>query len=67
MILVTEVHKSSDESLIEILSLGLACLFIVCLFVFAAFSEEEVNMWITGLNWLMIDTQRAPAPQQIDR
>ncbi|TKS75122.1 1-phosphatidylinositol 4,5-bisphosphate phosphodiesterase gamma-1 [Collichthys lucidus] len=33
----------------------------------AAFSEEEVNMWITGLNWLMNDTQRAPAPQQIDR
>ncbi|KAG7220018.1 hypothetical protein INR49_000667 [Caranx melampygus] len=33
----------------------------------AAFSEEEVNMWITGLNWLMADTQRAPAPQQIDR
>lgn len=32
-----------------------------------AFSEEEVNMWITGLNWLMIDTQRAPAPQQTDR
>lgn len=34
---------------------------------FAAFSEEEVNMWITGLNWLMTDTQKAPAPQQIDR
>ncbi|XP_067086423.1 1-phosphatidylinositol 4,5-bisphosphate phosphodiesterase gamma-1-like isoform X2 [Osmerus mordax] len=33
----------------------------------AAFSEEEVNMWITGLNWLMLDTQRASAPQQIDR
>uniref|UniRef100_A0A3Q3M3Q5 1-phosphatidylinositol 4,5-bisphosphate phosphodiesterase gamma n=1 Tax=Mastacembelus armatus TaxID=205130 RepID=A0A3Q3M3Q5_9TELE len=33
----------------------------------AAFSEEEVNMWVTGLNWLMIDTQRAPAPQQTDR
>ncbi|KAJ4943079.1 hypothetical protein JOQ06_005588 [Pogonophryne albipinna] len=32
-----------------------------------AFSEEEVNMWITGLNWLMMDTQRAPAPQQTDR
>uniref|UniRef100_A0A8C7TF32 1-phosphatidylinositol 4,5-bisphosphate phosphodiesterase gamma n=1 Tax=Oncorhynchus mykiss TaxID=8022 RepID=A0A8C7TF32_ONCMY len=33
----------------------------------AAFSEEEVNMWITGINWLMMDTQRASAPQQIDR
>uniref|UniRef100_A0A1A8DN49 1-phosphatidylinositol 4,5-bisphosphate phosphodiesterase gamma n=2 Tax=Nothobranchius TaxID=28779 RepID=A0A1A8DN49_NOTKA len=33
----------------------------------AAFSEDEVNMWITGLSWLMMDTQRAPAPQQIDR
>lgn len=36
-------------------------------FLSAAFSEEEVNMWITGLNWLMIDTQRAPAPQHTDR
>uniref|UniRef100_A0A8C6V3E2 1-phosphatidylinositol 4,5-bisphosphate phosphodiesterase gamma n=1 Tax=Neogobius melanostomus TaxID=47308 RepID=A0A8C6V3E2_9GOBI len=33
----------------------------------AAFSEEEVNMWITGLNWLMADSQRPPAPQQTDR
>uniref|UniRef100_A0A3Q2QC38 1-phosphatidylinositol 4,5-bisphosphate phosphodiesterase gamma n=1 Tax=Fundulus heteroclitus TaxID=8078 RepID=A0A3Q2QC38_FUNHE len=33
----------------------------------AAYNEEEVNMWITGLNWLMVDTQRASAPQQIDR
>ncbi|XP_010870757.2 1-phosphatidylinositol 4,5-bisphosphate phosphodiesterase gamma-1 isoform X1 [Esox lucius] len=33
----------------------------------AAFSEEEVNMWITGLSWLMLDTQRASATQQIDR
>uniref|UniRef100_A0A3B3V494 1-phosphatidylinositol 4,5-bisphosphate phosphodiesterase gamma n=1 Tax=Poecilia latipinna TaxID=48699 RepID=A0A3B3V494_9TELE len=33
----------------------------------AAYSEEEVNMWIAGLNWLMVDTQRAPAPQQIER
>uniref|UniRef100_A0A8C7HL23 1-phosphatidylinositol 4,5-bisphosphate phosphodiesterase gamma n=1 Tax=Oncorhynchus kisutch TaxID=8019 RepID=A0A8C7HL23_ONCKI len=33
----------------------------------AAFSEEEVNMWITGINWLMMDSQRASAPQQIDR
>uniref|UniRef100_A0A672ZHV1 1-phosphatidylinositol 4,5-bisphosphate phosphodiesterase gamma n=1 Tax=Sphaeramia orbicularis TaxID=375764 RepID=A0A672ZHV1_9TELE len=33
----------------------------------AAFSEEEVNMWVTGLNWLMNDTQKAPAPQHIDR
>lgn len=43
----------------------------VCLTCFigvsAAFSEEEVNMWTTGLTWLMMDTQRAPAPQQTDR
>uniref|UniRef100_A0A665WST1 1-phosphatidylinositol 4,5-bisphosphate phosphodiesterase gamma n=1 Tax=Echeneis naucrates TaxID=173247 RepID=A0A665WST1_ECHNA len=32
----------------------------------AAFSEEEVNMWITGLKSLMASTQRAPAPQQTD-
>lgn len=39
----------------------------MCVYTLAAFSEEEVNMWITGLNWLMMDTQRAPGPQQIDR
>nr|XP_023655878.1 1-phosphatidylinositol 4,5-bisphosphate phosphodiesterase gamma-1-like isoform X1 [Paramormyrops kingsleyae]XP_023655879.1 1-phosphatidylinositol 4,5-bisphosphate phosphodiesterase gamma-1-like isoform X1 [Paramormyrops kingsleyae] len=33
----------------------------------AAFSEEEVNMWITGLNWLIADTQRSSTPQHIDR
>ncbi|XP_069047232.1 1-phosphatidylinositol 4,5-bisphosphate phosphodiesterase gamma-1-like isoform X1 [Lepisosteus oculatus] len=33
----------------------------------AAFSEEEVNMWLTGLNWLVMDTQRASAPYQIER
>ncbi|KAL4635332.1 1-phosphatidylinositol 4,5-bisphosphate phosphodiesterase gamma-1-like isoform X1 [Arapaima gigas] len=32
----------------------------------AAFSEEEVNMWITGLNWLIADMQRSLAPQLID-
>ncbi|XP_039609688.1 1-phosphatidylinositol 4,5-bisphosphate phosphodiesterase gamma-1-like isoform X1 [Polypterus senegalus] len=33
----------------------------------AAFSEEEVNLWITGLNWLVMDTQKASAPCQIER
>ncbi|KPP68411.1 phospholipase C gamma 1-like [Scleropages formosus] len=33
----------------------------------AAFSEEEVTMWITGLNFLIADTQRSSAPQHIDR
>uniref|UniRef100_A0AAY5KUY4 1-phosphatidylinositol 4,5-bisphosphate phosphodiesterase gamma n=1 Tax=Esox lucius TaxID=8010 RepID=A0AAY5KUY4_ESOLU len=33
----------------------------------AAFSEEEVNMWITGLSWLMLDTQRASATQWLRR
>uniref|UniRef100_A0A8C9VE57 1-phosphatidylinositol 4,5-bisphosphate phosphodiesterase gamma n=1 Tax=Scleropages formosus TaxID=113540 RepID=A0A8C9VE57_SCLFO len=32
----------------------------------AAFSEEEVTMWITGLNFLIADTQRSSAPQHID-
>lgn len=41
------------------------CIVLLC--VLAAFSEEEVNMWMTGLNWLMMDTQRAPIQQQTDR
>ncbi|KAK1172195.1 1-phosphatidylinositol 4,5-bisphosphate phosphodiesterase gamma-1-like isoform X1 [Acipenser oxyrinchus oxyrinchus] len=33
----------------------------------AAFSEEEVTLWITGLTWLVMDSQKASAPYQIDR
>ncbi|XP_077441364.1 1-phosphatidylinositol 4,5-bisphosphate phosphodiesterase gamma-1-like isoform X3 [Vanacampus margaritifer] len=33
----------------------------------AASSEEEVNTWMIGLNWLMADTQSAPAPLQTER
>ncbi|XP_056460596.1 1-phosphatidylinositol 4,5-bisphosphate phosphodiesterase gamma-1-like [Gadus chalcogrammus] len=33
----------------------------------AAFSEEEVTMWMSGLSWLVSDTQKAPLPQLIDR
>ncbi|NXM97665.1 PLCG1 phosphodiesterase, partial [Sylvia borin] len=32
-----------------------------------ATSEDEVNMWIKGLNWLVADTLRAPTPLQIER
>ncbi|NXB45692.1 PLCG1 phosphodiesterase, partial [Leucopsar rothschildi] len=32
-----------------------------------ATSEDEVNMWIKGLNWLVTDTLRAPTPLQIER
>ncbi|XP_063311785.1 1-phosphatidylinositol 4,5-bisphosphate phosphodiesterase gamma-1 isoform X2 [Pelobates fuscus] len=32
-----------------------------------ATSEEEVNMWIKGLNWLLQDTLQAPTPLQIER
>lgn len=32
-----------------------------------ATSEEEVNMWIKGLNWLLQDTLLAPTPLQIER
>ncbi|XP_033849121.2 1-phosphatidylinositol 4,5-bisphosphate phosphodiesterase gamma-1-like isoform X2 [Acipenser ruthenus] len=32
----------------------------------AAFSEEEVTLWITGLTWLVMDSQKASAPYQID-
>lgn len=33
----------------------------------AATSEDEVNMWIKGLNWLVADTLRAATPLQIER
>ncbi|XP_067904610.1 1-phosphatidylinositol 4,5-bisphosphate phosphodiesterase gamma-1-like [Heterodontus francisci] len=33
----------------------------------AATSEEEMNMWITGLNWLLTDTMKSPTPLQIER
>nr|XP_036868745.1 1-phosphatidylinositol 4,5-bisphosphate phosphodiesterase gamma-1 isoform X5 [Manis javanica] len=32
-----------------------------------ATSEEEVNMWIKGLTWLMEDTSQAATPLQIER
>ncbi|XP_028926856.1 1-phosphatidylinositol 4,5-bisphosphate phosphodiesterase gamma-1 isoform X3 [Ornithorhynchus anatinus] len=32
-----------------------------------ATSEEEVNMWIRGLNWLVTDTVKAATPLQIER
>ncbi|XP_063816320.1 1-phosphatidylinositol 4,5-bisphosphate phosphodiesterase gamma-1 isoform X1 [Pseudophryne corroboree] len=32
-----------------------------------ATSDEEVNMWIKGLNWLLQDTLQAPTPLQIER
>ncbi|XP_026718143.1 1-phosphatidylinositol 4,5-bisphosphate phosphodiesterase gamma-1 [Athene cunicularia] len=32
-----------------------------------ATSEDEVNMWIKGLNWLVTDTLRAATPLQIER
>uniref|UniRef100_A0A8C3TWJ7 1-phosphatidylinositol 4,5-bisphosphate phosphodiesterase gamma n=1 Tax=Catharus ustulatus TaxID=91951 RepID=A0A8C3TWJ7_CATUS len=28
---------------------------------------EDINLWITGLNWLVADTQRAQTPLQIER
>uniref|UniRef100_H3A2I8 Phosphoinositide phospholipase C n=1 Tax=Latimeria chalumnae TaxID=7897 RepID=H3A2I8_LATCH len=32
-----------------------------------AFGEEDVNLWINGLNWLVTDTQKSPTPIQIER
>lgn len=32
-----------------------------------ATSEDEVNMWIKGLTWLMEDTSQAATPLQIER
>ncbi|XP_028848883.1 1-phosphatidylinositol 4,5-bisphosphate phosphodiesterase gamma-1 isoform X2 [Denticeps clupeoides] len=33
----------------------------------AATSDEEVLMWVKGLNWLVADTLRSPTPLQIER
>uniref|UniRef100_A0A8C0GR07 1-phosphatidylinositol 4,5-bisphosphate phosphodiesterase gamma n=1 Tax=Chelonoidis abingdonii TaxID=106734 RepID=A0A8C0GR07_CHEAB len=32
-----------------------------------AFCEEDVNVWMTGLNWLVMDTQKAQTPLQVER
>uniref|UniRef100_A0A8B9QT10 1-phosphatidylinositol 4,5-bisphosphate phosphodiesterase gamma n=1 Tax=Anas platyrhynchos TaxID=8839 RepID=A0A8B9QT10_ANAPL len=29
--------------------------------------HEDINLWITGLNWLVADTQKAQTPLQIER
>ncbi|KAM4028679.1 1-phosphatidylinositol 4,5-bisphosphate phosphodiesterase gamma-1-like [Anomaloglossus baeobatrachus] len=33
----------------------------------AAFSEEEVTLWIGGLSWALTDTLRSPGPLQVER
>uniref|UniRef100_A0A8C9XGT1 Phosphoinositide phospholipase C n=1 Tax=Sander lucioperca TaxID=283035 RepID=A0A8C9XGT1_SANLU len=33
----------------------------------AATSDEEMTMWVKGLNWLVADTLKAPTPLQIER
>ncbi|XP_072904691.1 1-phosphatidylinositol 4,5-bisphosphate phosphodiesterase gamma-1-like isoform X1 [Hemitrygon akajei] len=33
----------------------------------SAFNEDDTNMWITGLNWLVQDTQKSPTPLQVER
>lgn len=38
----------------------------LCMFVLAT-SDEEMSMWVKGLNWLVADTLRSPTPLQIER
>uniref|UniRef100_A0A3Q3B6R5 1-phosphatidylinositol 4,5-bisphosphate phosphodiesterase gamma n=1 Tax=Kryptolebias marmoratus TaxID=37003 RepID=A0A3Q3B6R5_KRYMA len=33
----------------------------------AATTDEEVTMWVKGLNWLVADTLKSPTPLQIER
>uniref|UniRef100_A0A7N9ANE7 1-phosphatidylinositol 4,5-bisphosphate phosphodiesterase gamma n=1 Tax=Mastacembelus armatus TaxID=205130 RepID=A0A7N9ANE7_9TELE len=33
----------------------------------AATSDEEMTMWVKGLNWLVADTLKSPTPLQIER
>uniref|UniRef100_A0A670I8N7 1-phosphatidylinositol 4,5-bisphosphate phosphodiesterase gamma n=1 Tax=Podarcis muralis TaxID=64176 RepID=A0A670I8N7_PODMU len=32
-----------------------------------SFCEEDVNLWVAGLNWLLTDTQRSQTPLHIER
>lgn len=34
---------------------------------FAATSDEEMTMWVKGLNWLLADTLKSSTPLQIER
>lgn len=34
---------------------------------FSATSDEEMTMWVKGLNWLVADTLKSPTPLQIER
>ncbi|XP_048385291.1 1-phosphatidylinositol 4,5-bisphosphate phosphodiesterase gamma-1-like isoform X3 [Stegostoma tigrinum] len=33
----------------------------------SAFNEDDINLWITGLNWLVQDTQKSSTPLQVER
>lgn len=33
----------------------------------SATSDEEMIMWVKGLNWLVADTLKSPTPLQIER
>ncbi|XP_032876257.1 1-phosphatidylinositol 4,5-bisphosphate phosphodiesterase gamma-1-like isoform X2 [Amblyraja radiata] len=33
----------------------------------SAFNEDDINTWITGLNWLVQDVQKSPTPLHLER
>ncbi|XP_072426108.1 1-phosphatidylinositol 4,5-bisphosphate phosphodiesterase gamma-1-like [Chiloscyllium punctatum] len=33
----------------------------------SAFNEDDISFWVTGLNWLVQDTQKSPTPLQVER
>ncbi|XP_055489397.1 1-phosphatidylinositol 4,5-bisphosphate phosphodiesterase gamma-1-like [Leucoraja erinacea] len=33
----------------------------------SAFNEDDINTWITGLNWLVHDVQKSPTPLHLER
>lgn len=39
----------------------------VKIFFSQATSDEEMTMWVKGLNWLVADTLKSPTPLQIER
>lgn len=57
------VKKSTCWSL----ALCQMCPLFSCSVLLTATSEDEVNMWIKGLTWLMEDTLQAATPLQIER
>lgn len=63
-----EVGGSLEANIYRLLAQQEVCVLssAICPLITAT-SEDEVNMWIKGLTWLMEDTLQAATPLQIER